>query len=205
MFRLFRKMKLEAAVAQARRVERQIERIREERDAAEDQLVKEREKREKSLGKTLLQKEKDDLGKADKMLRARPIRGEDPLHDLRELSKLLSHIVGISDDGKHLREKEEMLARAAEAASLIKLNRSGQKDSNDKSRVRQNGPMNQAEEGRQYRAISALLEDLVDDIRRNRSLEMLLDINKAVNAIDRYLSDFGGSEANISEAKYKSQ
>ena len=114
MFRLFRKKKLGAAVSRTRQIEEQIEKIRKERGALEDQIVKEREKSEKSFGKRLLQKEKDDLAKADKILRARPIHGEDPLHDLRELSKMLSHIVGISDDGEHLREKEDMLARAAD-------------------------------------------------------------------------------------------
>ena len=206
MLTLFSKIITKISSSRIKRIDREIEKTRNERRLLEGQVAEQREAHEKRLGKMAGQKEKNDLKKADRILRSNPIQGDDALRDLRALSKLLSYILGVSDTGNHVREKEAMLARAADAALLIKITRARTTQKlgdnfNDKESTGQFG----SREDEQYRSITSMLAAMVDDIRGNRSLDMLLSLNTVLNAIDRYYRDFGDSRTRAPRAKLDGQ
>jgi hypothetical protein len=190
MIALFQKLKRKAVIARTQKIEKQIERVREEKRSLKEKTEYEHEVGERMSWDKLQQKEVDDLREADKILRTKPIRGEDPIQDLKALSKILSHIITVSDTGEHVREKETLLTRTADAASAIRLRDSGVQALEKMANVMKRPDKDGSQVNKQNKAISGLLEDIVENIRNNDLLAVITGINQAISAIHKYQFGF---------------
>jgi hypothetical protein len=155
--------------SRTRSVEEQIEKVRQETESARSQILNERRGQEKRLRTRLDQKEINDLEEAERALRTKPFNGEDAIEDLKTLSRILSRLIGVSDDGKQADKKLSLLQVLADAAKVIGPI---------------NGPYKIAGQDRAGTGRAQnLMDEIIDDLRANRLLDACHAINRAVNAV----------------------
>lgn len=116
---LFQKLRLGLLRSKTRSIEEQIDKVWQETESAKAQISEEGKGHEKRLHSRLDQKEISDLGEAEKALRKHPFKDENTLEDIKALSRTLSHLIGVSDDGKHVEKKLSLLQKLADAAKAI--------------------------------------------------------------------------------------